>query len=81
MVNPQVGQQFPPAEIEWLVATTFNHAIDYYARGEENPCHSWALKAMELAGYLEDGGVLRGSLQAKFARLRLQSTSEQQILQ
>lgn len=59
-------------ELEWLVATTFNHAIDFYAHGEEDPCHRWALRAMDLAAYLEDNGQLQNVLQAKFAKLRFE---------
>ncbi|PTB63793.1 SPO22-domain-containing protein [Trichoderma citrinoviride] len=66
----ETGTQLPSAELEWLVATTFNHAIDYYARGEEEPCHRWALKAMHLAEYVGDGGLLRDTLQDKFAKLQ-----------
>ncbi|KAH6608155.1 hypothetical protein Trco_004468 [Trichoderma cornu-damae] len=66
----QVGAHLPSAELEWLVATSFNHAVDYYARGDEGPCHVWALKAMDLAEYVDDGGVLRDTLQAKFAKLQ-----------
>ncbi|KND94187.1 hypothetical protein TOPH_00844, partial [Tolypocladium ophioglossoides CBS 100239] len=67
----QVHRPFPSAELEWLVATTFNHAVDFYARGEEDPCHRWALKAMDLAEYVDDGGGLAAMLRDKFAKLRL----------
>lgn len=63
------SRSFPPAELEWLAATTFNHAVDFYARGEEDACHQWALGAMDLPTYVDDGG-LRGMLQDKFAKLR-----------
>ncbi|KAL7943849.1 meiosis protein SPO22/ZIP4 like domain-containing protein [Trichoderma barbatum] len=66
----QVGKQLPSAELEWLVATSFNHAIDYYARGEEEICHRWALKAMHLSEYIDDGGLLRDTLQEKLAKLQ-----------
>ncbi|PKK50187.1 hypothetical protein CI102_7171 [Trichoderma harzianum] len=66
----EAGNQLPSSELEWLVATSFNHAIDYYARGEEEPCHRWALKAMHLAEYIDDGGLLRDTLQEKFAKLQ-----------
>ncbi|KAL6864455.1 meiosis protein SPO22/ZIP4 like domain-containing protein [Trichoderma novae-zelandiae] len=66
----ETGNQLPSAEVEWLVATAFNHAIDYYARGEEEPCHRWALEAMHLAEYVGDGGLLRDTLQDKFAKLQ-----------
>ena len=58
--------------MEWLVATSFNHGIDYYARGQEELCHGWALKAMDLAEYVDDGGKLRDLLQEKFAKLKIQ---------
>ncbi|POR34574.1 Uncharacterized protein TPAR_05222 [Tolypocladium paradoxum] len=71
--STQVRRPFPSAELEWLVATTFNHAVDFYARGEEDPCHRWALKAMDLAEYVGDGGGLAATLQDKFAKLRFES--------
>lgn len=65
----------PADEHEWLVATTFNHAVDLYARGEEEPCHVWALKAMELArcAGADDNGQLATTLERKFAKLRFRS--------
>ena len=51
------------------MATAFNHAVDFFARREERPCHRWALKAMELAQFVDDEGVLRRVLEDKFARL------------
>ncbi|PNP45998.1 hypothetical protein THARTR1_10832 [Trichoderma harzianum] len=66
----ETGNRLPSAELEWLVATSFNHAIDYYARGEEESCHRWALKAMHLAEYIDDGGLMRDTLQEKFAKLQ-----------
>jgi hypothetical protein len=60
---------FPQEEVEWLVATAFNHAVDFYARGEEDACHRWALGAMELAACMGDGARLRDVLQEKFAKL------------
>lgn len=63
---------FPALELEWLVASTFNHAVDHYARGEEASCHKWALKAMDLAEYVDDKGALAATLQDRFARLRFE---------
>ncbi|XP_044723905.1 meiosis protein SPO22/ZIP4 like domain-containing protein [Hirsutella rhossiliensis] len=71
----QVGRPFPGAELEWLVATAFNHAVDFYARAEEQPCHRWALKAMALAEYADDGGSLAVLLRDRFARLRFEQGS------
>ncbi|KEY69696.1 hypothetical protein S7711_03182 [Stachybotrys chartarum IBT 7711] len=66
----QVARPFPSTELDWLVATSFNHAIDFYARGDEDPCHRWALKAMDLAEYMDDQGSLRDMLQERFAKLK-----------
>lgn len=64
------SRSFPAAELEWLAASSFNHAVDFYAHGEEHACHKWALVAMDLAAYIDDGGGLRDLLQDKFAKLR-----------
>lgn len=66
----QVARPFPLTELDWLVATSFNHAIDFYARGDEAPCHRWALKAMDLAEYMDDQGSMRNMLQERFAKLK-----------
>ncbi|KAI6780858.1 uncharacterized protein J7T54_007338 [Emericellopsis cladophorae] len=65
----------PKTELEWLVARTFNHAIDYYARGEEEDCRIWARKGMALAGAMSDGGVLRTMLEERFAKLRFDESA------
>lgn len=57
------------------MATSFNHAVDFYARSEEEKCHRWALKAMDLATFMEDGGQYRDLLQEKFSKLRFGATS------
>ncbi|KAH7320882.1 meiosis protein SPO22/ZIP4 like-domain-containing protein [Stachybotrys elegans] len=74
----QGNSPFPSAELEWLVATSFNHAIDFYARGEEDLCHRWAHRAMDLAIYLDDGGVLGNMLQERFAKLRFEKLASRQ---
>ncbi|KAL6901334.1 meiosis protein SPO22/ZIP4 like domain-containing protein [Trichoderma evansii] len=68
----EVGNQLPSAEVEWLVATTFNHGIEYYVRGEGDTCHRWALRAMDLANYVDDRGVMRDMLHNKFAQLQFE---------
>ncbi|PHH58857.1 hypothetical protein CDD81_4263 [Ophiocordyceps australis] len=62
----------PCTEIEWLVATAFNHGIDYYARADEEACCCWAMRAMDLAALLGDGGALAEVLRTRFAQLRFQ---------
>ncbi|KAL7969957.1 meiosis protein SPO22/ZIP4 like domain-containing protein [Trichoderma sp. SZMC 28014] len=66
----EIGNKLPSAEVEWLVATTFNHGTEYYVRGESDSCHRWALKAMDLATYVDDGGVMKDMLHDKFCRLQ-----------
>lgn len=70
-----MGNQLPSIEVEWLVATTFNHGIEYYVGGEGGPCHCWALRAMDLANYVDDGGVMRDTLHHKFAQLQFEGRS------
>ena len=70
----------PGTELEWLVARTFNHAIDYYARGEEENCHVWARKGMALAGAMSDGGVLRTMLEERFAKLRFDQPARKGVV-
>lgn len=65
-----MGKSFDPVEVEWLVATSFNHAIDHYGRHEEDACHQWAMKALELAKFTGDGGVLLNTIQQRFAKLQ-----------
>lgn len=65
----QVGKLLPSAEVEWFASTTFNHAIDLHGRGEAAACHSWALKAMNLADYAGDSGGLKRVLEDKLAKL------------
>ncbi|CAI6098659.1 unnamed protein product [Clonostachys chloroleuca] len=69
----QVGSSLPPTDLEWLVATAFNHAVDFFTRGEEDLCQRWALRAIELAGAMEDAGQMSDLLQGKLAKLPFQS--------
>ena len=62
-------KSFDPVEIEWLVATSFNHAIDYYGRNEDTS-HKWAVKALELANFTGDNGALLKTIQQRFAKLQ-----------
>ncbi|PHH79634.1 hypothetical protein CDD80_4239 [Ophiocordyceps camponoti-rufipedis] len=65
-----VKRPFPKEELEWLVATSFNHAVDLYARADEKACHEWALKAMALARFAGDGGCLAALLAERFSKLK-----------
>ncbi|KAG6005942.1 hypothetical protein E4U21_007505 [Claviceps maximensis] len=68
-----VGSPLPAVQLEWFVARAFNHALDYYVGFQEGRCRVWALKAMEMAELMQDGGVLRETLQARFDHLRFQN--------
>lgn len=60
---------FNAVELEWLAATTFNHAVDFYSAGDESNCRLWAEMALSLAGEASDGGVLANMLREKYASL------------
>ncbi|KHN98328.1 Meiosis specific protein SPO22 [Metarhizium album ARSEF 1941] len=67
------GASLPRTDLEWIAATTFNHGIDYYACSEDIRCKFWAAKAMELAEYLDDGGVMAKTLRDRFGQLRFEN--------
>lgn len=69
-LTTKMGKSFEPIEVEWLVATSFNHAIDHYSRHEEDTCHQWAMKALELARFIGDNGVLLNTIQQRLAKLQ-----------
>ncbi|KAF2497692.1 SPO22-domain-containing protein [Lophium mytilinum] len=56
------AERFPSLELEWLVATAWNHTVDLYCMNEDEKCGTWADLAMELAGAAEDGGALQNTL-------------------
>ena len=64
-------QIYPHEELEWLATTTFNRAIDFYCASQDGDCVVWAGKAVEIAGLLNDGGVLRSLLEDKYKALKL----------
>ncbi|UZP34115.1 hypothetical protein NXS19_001931 [Fusarium pseudograminearum] len=67
----QVQTPFPADDLDYIVAATFNHAIDISRRGDEGLCQQWALKALELAEYMDDGGDMRDSLRKRAAEIGL----------
>ncbi|QPC76062.1 hypothetical protein HYE68_006814 [Fusarium pseudograminearum] len=67
----QVQTPFPADDLDYIVAATFNHAIDISGRGDEGLCQQWALKALELAEYMDDGGDMRDSLRERAAEIGL----------
>ncbi|KAF4977570.1 hypothetical protein FZEAL_5941 [Fusarium zealandicum] len=67
----QMQRPFPAEELDWIVATAFNHAIDVLARGDGGLCQQWALKALGLAEYMDDGGDMRDVLRERVVKLGL----------
>ncbi|KAL6717482.1 sporulation-specific protein 22 [Lecanora helva] len=65
----QQSLPYPPEELEWLVATSFNHAIDLYCATQEAACRRWAERALALSDLCDDGGRLHGLLQEKYLGL------------
>lgn len=64
----------PDTEIEWFIATTFNHGVDLYGSGEDELSKKWLQHAMTLAHYYQDGGVLEKDLQERCTRLQWDGT-------
>ncbi|RGP64107.1 transcription factor [Fusarium longipes] len=67
----QVQTPFPADDLDYIVATTFNHAIDISTRGDEVLCQQWVLKALELAEYMDDGGDMRNILRERAVEMGL----------
>ncbi|KAM0422754.1 hypothetical protein ACHAPD_001217 [Fusarium lateritium] len=67
----QVQTPFPADDLDYIVAATFNHAVDISGRGDEGLCQQWVMKALELAEYMDDGGDMRESLLERAAEMRL----------
>lgn len=60
---------YPTTELEWLAATSFNHAVDYYLQENDAQCKVWAETALNVAQWVEDGGALKGLLMEKYSGL------------
>ncbi|KAF2432077.1 SPO22-domain-containing protein [Tothia fuscella] len=60
---------FPATELEWLAATAFNRAVEFYCVEDDGNCRIWAEKAMMLAGEGSDGGALGRLLQERYKGL------------
>lgn len=65
----QVETPFPSDELDWIVATTFNHAVDILTRGDEGLSRTWAMKALGLAEYMNDGGDMRDMLRERVVKM------------
>lgn len=65
----QKAEVYPPEELEWLAATTFNRAVDFYCSSQDADCRRWAEKALAIANLSSDGGALHELLQTKYMGL------------
>ena len=63
------SMKYPAEELEWLSATTFNRAIDFYCSSQDASCRQWAERALALANLCDDGGQLHEVLQGKYQGL------------
>ncbi|SPJ87099.1 related to transcription factors [Fusarium torulosum] len=67
----QMQKPFPAEDLDWIIPTTFNHGIDILARGDQDLCQQWTLKALDLAEYVNDGGDMRDTLRERIVKLNL----------
>ncbi|KAM0220742.1 hypothetical protein ACHAPQ_001520 [Fusarium lateritium] len=67
----QMQKPFPAEDLDWIIPTAFNHGIDILARGDQDLCQQWALKALDLAEYVDDGGNMRDTLRERVVKLTL----------
>ncbi|TXC04890.1 hypothetical protein FocTR4_00001914 [Fusarium oxysporum f. sp. cubense] len=67
----QMQKPFPAEDLDWIIATTFNHAIDILARGDEDLCQQWAMKALDMTEYMDDNGDMRDMLRERVVKLDL----------
>ena len=65
-------------ELEWLAATTFNRAVDYYVQENDENAKKWAEKAFVVAQWIDDDGATRDFLMRRFSILKF---SEQEAVQ
>ena len=60
---------YDAVELEWLSATAFNCAVDFYSAGDEANCRVWAETALSLAGEASDEGQFLKTLREKYSTL------------
>ncbi|POS79951.1 hypothetical protein DHEL01_v201659 [Diaporthe helianthi] len=67
---------WPSKDLEWIVSTAYNHAVDLWGRDQREDWLWWAQKAISIAHFCDDGGYLEGNLQRKCAKLQLDKNGE-----
>ena len=68
---------YPDDELEYLSTTSFNKAVDHYCIGDDENCQQWANAALEVSGFINDGGALRGLLQERLVGLKFDRGQEE----
>ena len=68
--SPKEADRYPKTELEWLATSTYNRAVDYYIRENDEKAKMWAEKSFVVAQWIEDDGVLRDYLMEKFSTLQ-----------
>ncbi|CEJ89909.1 hypothetical protein VHEMI05724 [[Torrubiella] hemipterigena] len=66
---------FPALEARWMVATSFNRAVDHYVQGDHQRCKEWASRAIDLANYTGDDGLLKKAVESRYSELKLENES------
>ena len=69
LISEQQPDLYPTEELQWLAATSFNRAVDFYCSSLVEDCRRWAEIALRLAGLCRDGGALHRTLRAKYQEL------------
>ncbi|TVY81885.1 Sporulation-specific protein [Lachnellula suecica] len=69
----ETDQPYPTEELDWIASKAFNHAVDLYCGGEDEACRNWASKALNIAHFCADNGVLEELLQNKLVGLKFDS--------
>lgn len=59
------GQRYPETELQWLVTTAFNKAVDFLGAKEFALSREWIEAALEAARYAADEGALHAHLTVK----------------
>lgn len=60
---------YPTEELEWVVTTTFNRAVDAYCGSDERMFRTLGAAALRLAERMQDRGAMRGVLMERLARM------------
>ncbi|OTB03528.1 hypothetical protein M426DRAFT_73943 [Hypoxylon sp. CI-4A] len=63
-------KSIPFEEVEWFIATAFNHGVDLYGANDDESSKKWITHALTLAHYHQDGGDMERVLQERQISLK-----------